>query len=212
MAHFWKWYDRAARVDFAHTLWRLASDAWTLLLSALGGIAMLPIGAFNYEWSAATVILASLATAVLVLALVVLARLLIGGTPRPKPSNEPKYISLREAATRAYEATRGKGAGLAAESFGNSPEEILQYFCYALTTKSRSDMARQTASLFGTRAPARTIDKIEVDGPTAEFRFENGEPVFFDRRRETTYRNLQVLESELLANIEEIKSWSAKSE
>lgn len=125
---------------------------------------------------------------------------------RDTKATPEKRISLLDAAIYVYDQTRHTLAGQAAERQGSN-ESILTYYCYALTTKSRDDPDQPLLTVYGVRPPSRTVERLEIDGPSAGYKFIDGKLVLEDRRTSSVYENLAVLEADLPAAIADISKW-----
>ena len=114
----------------------------------------------------------------------------------PEPENE--YIGMKEAATIAYEETRGTKAAEIAESVNR--DDVLGYYAHALFNG--------TTTLYGTHPPSQKLEEI----PNEEYgrcRFEDD---YSSLRRHSEqrniYENVQIKRSDLERRIQELKDTS----
>jgi hypothetical protein len=118
-----------------------------------------------------------------------------------------KFISLLEAATRAYEETRHDyiGGSVREQAHGDK-EYILKWYSYALVGRSADGSRRM--QLWGSRPPSRQRDPINIDNPTGDLVIENETIVLRDRtdRSRIIGQDLVVASSELPAAIANIRA------
>jgi hypothetical protein len=116
-----------------------------------------------------------------------------------------QYLPLIEAATRAYEQTRGTLVATFAEAEITRREErhesIITYFCYLLGER---------LSIYGNCPPSRTREEIDWMAIRKQynFKFRNGALIFERQHSKDHYEKLEVLASELPRALEEIKALS----
>jgi hypothetical protein len=191
--------------------WRVVTEVHTthwLIVDVLGALIpssiLTTIVAFFGEHSVAvlaTVFFLALAAS----ALVVIAILGYRKEKAP-PARAPSggWISLMEAATRAYEQTRHRPVAIVAEAFGNSNDQILTWYCNAMT-RPRDHGRPPLVTLRGNRPPSRLNDKIDVGVlSNYDFHVENDEIVLQERTGNVRYQNLVVARSEVAAAIKEM--------
>lgn len=84
--------------------------------------------------------------------------------PLPGEYRRPDgHLSLKEAATRAYEQTRGSAAAEIAERMANGPNDILEWYGTALTlAANRKNGDKPLMTLFGVRPPSRISERIDI--------------------------------------------------
>lgn len=118
-------------------------------------------------------------------------------------------MPLLEAATQAYERTRGHPIAGFAEGSDNSPEEILRWYCYALIIPRESLGGRPLMEAVGTRPPSRVKELITVRPshrvnirPSGVYLMESGKDVFGE---------LTVRSSELSNAIAVMSSWASEN-
>ncbi len=120
-------------------------------------------------------------------------------SPQSATEELDPYVSLKEAATIAYEETRGTKAATIAE--GLNRDDILGYYAYALFKGS--------TILYGKHPPSRKLEPVPND--------EYGRCGFSDdysslRRHgedQNLYEDLQIRRSDLLRRITELKDLGA---
>lgn len=109
------------------------------------------------------------------------------------------YIPLKEAATIAYEETRGTKAAIIAE--GPNPDDILGYYAYALFKGS--------TMLYGKHPPSRKLERV----PKEEYGRCGFSDDYNSLRRHgkdrNLYEDLQIRRSDLSRRITELKDLGA---
>ncbi len=139
---FWRWYDRAHRLDFAWNMLAHIFDLRLLLPGLVGGGGTFLWAAIEGRspldvWIVAVLVAAALA----VLASFILKLWDRRRNPIPisdgEPADNPTYtiVPLYEAARRAYDECKNTRGGKIAKGINNSPEEIISYYAYALAEK-----------------------------------------------------------------------------
>ena len=233
---FWKWYDRAARVDFLGTVlgWFFEWRPW--IASAVGGGG----GAVTFIWSAIdgksaleVWVLSVVVTTSLIgacwLGLKILDRFRLEPTPShdesqrsdlmgrwqrgewqityPPLKGEARipagYLSLREAATRAYERTRNTLLAGMAENESETPDEILRYYGYFIAVIENSqNNNKPLVSLFGIRPPSRQLETIK---PTPRYELTVGQlDSYLSENKKIVFENLAVKADELEVAIQKM--------
>ncbi len=113
-------------------------------------------------------------------------------------AEEPEYIDLHEAATVAYEETRGTKAATIAE--GLTRDDILGHYAYALFKGS---------TLYGKHPPSRKLEPV----PKEEYGRSGFSDDYSSLRRhgedQNLYEDLQIRRSDLLRRITELKDLGA---
>jgi hypothetical protein len=115
-----------------------------------------------------------------------------------------RYLPLLEAATQAYEQTRGTLVATFAEApIGREDrrEGTLTYFCYLLAER---------LSIYGNWPPSRTREKVDWAALRKRYSFKmrDGALIFQEHYDSGYYENLCVLASELPRALAEIKALS----
>jgi hypothetical protein len=119
----------------------------------------------------------------------------------------PRTISLREAAIRAYEATRDKPAGEHSKILAKSNNDILTWYCCAMA------MIREgrppLVSLRGNRPPSRIAEPIPMEDLRSAWDFvgDDASIVLVERYGNGRFENIVVNERELRTAINEIANW-----
>jgi hypothetical protein len=115
-------------------------------------------------------------------------------------------MSLLEAATQAYERTRGHAVAGFAEGRDSTPEQVLSWYCYGLIIPRESLGQKPLMKVFGMHPPSRVKELIAVRPsyivsirPRGVYLMEAGRDVFSE---------LTVCSSELPAAIETMKGWA----
>ncbi len=105
------------------------------------------------------------------------------------------HVPLREAATRAYEQTRGSLFAGVAEGEGK-PFLVLRYYCFAFIDK---------LVFYGCRAPSRVSDAISRNMVAGcDFIEDGGEIVLVDRGSSARFENVSVLAVDLSRVIDQL--------
>jgi hypothetical protein len=187
--------------------WRVATEVHTtqwLIVSLVPSSALTAIVAFLGEHSVA--VLATVFFVVLAASAVVVIAILGYRKEKAPSARAPSggRISLMEAATLAYEQTRNRPVASFAEAFGNSNDQILTYYCYAMT-RSLDYGRPPLVALQGKRPPSRLNEKIDVALlSNYDFHVENGAIVLRERMGNVRYQDLTVARSEVDAAIKEL--------
>ena len=115
-------------------------------------------------------------------------------------------LSLLEAATQAYERTRGHPVASFAEGRDSTPDQVLSWYCYALIIPRESLGQKPLMQVFGMHPPSRVKEAITVRPsyivsirPNGVYLMESGRDVFAE---------LTVRSNELSAAIETMKGWA----
>jgi hypothetical protein len=118
-----------------------------------------------------------------------------------------RFISLFEAATRAYELTRNEIVSAVPETFANSPDDILTWYCEAMTR--HRDGEKPFVRLWGIRPPSRIREEIYM-APLNNYGFEveGTEIVLVSRTGSARFEKLMVDEREVADAIAEIAKWA----
>jgi hypothetical protein len=117
-----------------------------------------------------------------------------------------RFISLFEAATRAYEHTQNAIVSAFSEAFANGPDEILTWYCEAMTRYR--DGKQPLVQMWGIRPPSRIREEIYM-APLNNYGFqvEGTEIVLQSRTGSGRYERLMVDEREVANAIKEIATW-----
>jgi hypothetical protein len=110
------------------------------------------------------------------------------------------YISLRQAARRAYEATRGSEiAEMAERPIGRdtsvTPDDILSWYCHHI---------RREIQIFGSRPPSLLLEEIPSKLP--QVTFESGGQSLRSGRHPIVYTDLAVSKNDFRSYLANLKS------
>jgi hypothetical protein len=113
-----------------------------------------------------------------------------------EPQDDRPEVTLLDAARQAYSETRNDPVAPFAEAFGNTPEEILTWYCTWLG---------QHMKIYGARRPSTKIEPVSIDNPTKDFDITDRALTLRERNGSAVYENLRVKLDELPAVIQELK-------
>jgi hypothetical protein len=124
-------------------------------------------------------------------------------TQSASPNTGPQQLSLVEAATQAYEQTKGTTPAAFAEGSADPEtrnEDIITWYCFYLAER---------LPIYGNQPPSRVSEKINwaAVGKRMNFRFRNGALRLIETfRDEQYYENLYVDEKDLKGAVEQLKA------
>ena len=116
------------------------------------------------------------------------------------PEDDRTEIMLLDAARRTYGETRNDPAASFAEAFGNTPEQILTWYCIYLS---------QHMQLYGARRPSARIEPVTLDNPTKDFHLINNSLTLRERNGSAVFDNLRVKLDELPEVVRALKGLKA---
>jgi hypothetical protein len=117
--------------------------------------------------------------------------------PEPGAADDRTETMLLDAARRAYSETRGLPAAEHAEMSGNSPEEILKWYCVWIALRMQ---------LYGARRPSTKIEPVTIDNPAKDFDLKDNTLTLRERYGSAVWENLRVKSADLPAIIRDLKS------
>ena len=114
-----------------------------------------------------------------------------------------EYISLHEAATRAYEETEETLVAWAAETpLPNGNKAVLSWCAYALVGKNRQ------TPIFGKRVPSRVRRRIKADELKQGHFGDDARTFTTYGKTEPEFVDLEIKEADFQQRLEEIKTWA----
>jgi hypothetical protein len=117
--------------------------------------------------------------------------------PEPgKSSDDRTEIMLLDAARRAYSETRGLPAAEHTEMDGNSPEEILKWYCVWIAMRMQ---------LYGVRHPSTKVEPMSIDNPAKDFNLQDDTLTLRERYGNVVWENLRVKLADLSEVIHDLK-------
>jgi hypothetical protein len=118
-----------------------------------------------------------------------------------------RFISLFEAATRAYEQTRETIVSAVPETFADGPDDVLTWYCEAMAR--HRDGKEPFVRIWGIRPPSRIREEIYM-APLNNYGFkvEGNEIVLVSRTGSGRFERLMVDEREVAEAIAEIATWA----